>query len=168
MKYAFQEVVDEVSKLKDLDEAIALAAEREKEARTFYMEKAATTDNIQLKDLYTYLADEEAKHLHYLEEYRDTKKIPEIEIQIPSGQSFTPEFEETETGYGHMELGAIGVVIAAMRHERKSEYFYMELAKLSEDETRKKFFEMLAGYESIHYDLLDSYIESITDFRMQT
>ena len=168
MKYAFQEVVDEVSKLKDLEEAIALAAEREKEARAFYLEKAATTDNVQLKDLYTYLADEEAKHLHYLEEYRDTKELPEVEIQIPSGQSFTPEFTETETSYGPMELGASGVLIAAMRHERKSEYFYMELAKKSEEETQRKFFEMLAEYERVHYDMLDNYLESITQFRMQT
>ena len=168
MKYAFQEVVDEVSKLKDLDEAIALAAEREKEARTFYLEKATTTDSIQLKDLYTYLADEEAKHLHYLEEYRNTKKLPEIEIQIPSGQSFTPEFAESETSYGQMELGASGVLIAAMRHERKSEYFYMELAQKSEEEAQKKFFEMLAEYERVHYDMLDNYLESITQFRMQT
>jgi rubrerythrin len=163
VQYAFQEVVDEVSKLKDLEEAIALAAEREKEARAFYQEKAANTEDIGLKDLYTYLADEEAEHFRYLEEYREKKKLPEIETELPSGQSFTPEFVESET-----RLGAIGVVIAAMRHERKSEYFYMELAKKSEEESQKQFFEILAGYESIHYDLLDSYLESITEFRMQT
>lgn len=163
MQYAFQEVVEEVSKLKDLEEAIALAAQREKEARAFYLEKAASADDVGLKDLYNYLADEEAKHFRYLEEYREKKKLPEVETELPSGQSFTPEFVESET-----RLGTIGVLIAAMRHERKSEYFYMELAKQGGDETREKFFELLAGYERLHYDLLDSYLESITEFRMQT
>lgn len=163
MKYAFQEVIEEVSRLKDLEEAIALAVEREKEARAFYLEKAASAEDVKLKDLYTYLAGEEAKHLGYLEKYRETKQLPEVEIEVPSGQSFTPEFVEKEN-----RLGVIGVLLAAMRHERKSEYFYSELAKQAGDETRKKFFELLAGYERVHYELIDNYLEAVTEFRMQT
>nr|WP_304364415.1 ferritin family protein [Methanosarcina sp. KYL-1] len=89
--------------------------------------------------------------------------MPEVEIEVPSGQSFTPEFVEKET-----RLGAIGILLAAMRHERKSEYFYSELAKQAGDEARKKFFEMLAGYERVHYELIDNYLEAVTEFRMQT
>lgn len=163
MKDTFKEVIDEVSKLDSLEEAVALASKREKEARTFYLEKAETIEGAQLKDLYTYLAGEEAKHLGYLETYREKLELPKVELEIPGVQSFTPEFKQTDT-----QLGAIGVLIAAMRHERKSEYFYAELAKRAGDEAQKKFFELLAKYEREHYELINSYLEAVTEFRMQT
>jgi rubrerythrin len=55
-----------------------------------------------------------------------------------------------------------------MRHERKSEYFYSELAKRTKDDIQRNFFEMLAVYERGHYELIDNYLEEITSFRMQT
>jgi rubrerythrin len=163
VKYAFEEVLEEVSQLKTPEETIALAVEREKEAKNFYLEKAASSEDAKLKDLYAHLADEEAKHIEYLEKYRKTKQLPIVKSPIPAGQSFIPEFTENDN-----KLGPIAVLLAALRHERKSEYFYSEMAKQTEDESRKKFFELLAGYERVHYELIDNYIEAITEFRMQT
>ncbi|MDD4497657.1 MAG: ferritin family protein [Methanosarcinaceae archaeon] len=163
MKDTFKEMVEEVSKLDTIEDAIALASKREKDARAFYREKASATEDVQLKELYTYLAEEEGKHLGYLETYREKLELPDEEAKAPGTQSFTPEFKQTDS-----RLGAIGVLIAAMRHERKSEYFYSELAKQAGNEPRRKFFEMLAGYERGHYELIDNYLESMTEFRMQT
>jgi rubrerythrin len=55
-----------------------------------------------------------------------------------------------------------------MRHERKSEDFYSELAKRTIDDAQEAFFETLSGFERGHYELIDEYLENITSFRMQT
>lgn len=168
MKSAYQNIVEEVRNLKGIEEAIALAIEREKEARDFYLQKAALMENPKLKKLYEYLAGEEVKHLGYLEEYRDKKELPAVSTGIPSGQSFSPEFDPARTKMGEITPGDAGILLAAMRHERKSEDYYSELAKRAEDEDLRNFFQMLSGYERGHYELIDSYLEDITRFRMQT
>lgn len=168
MKSAYQNIVDEVKNLKRVEEAIALAVEREKEARDFYLQKAVLMENPKFKRLYEYLAGEEVKHLGYLEEYRDKKELPAVSTEIPSGQSFSPEFDPARTKVGEITLGDAGILLAAMRHERKSEDFYSELAKRAEDESQRNFFQMLSVYERGHYELIDSYLEDITGFRMQT
>ena len=69
---------------------------------------------------------------------------------------------------GEITLGDAGILLAAMRHERKSEDFYSELAKKTEDENQRNFFQMLSRYEREHYEIIDSYLENVTSFRMQT
>jgi rubrerythrin len=125
-------------------------------------------DNPKFKELYEYLADEELKHLGYLKKYRDDKELPVVSTKVPSGQSFTPEFNPARTKGGEITLGDAGILLAAMRHERKSEDFYSELAKRAEDDEQRNFFEMLSRYERVHYELVDGYMENITSFRMQT
>jgi rubrerythrin len=168
MKSAFKNTVEEVRNLKGIEEALALAIERETEARDFYMQKAAQMERPKFRELYEYLADEEVKHLGYLEEYRDKKRLPAISTEVPSGQSFSPEFDPGRTKVGEITLGDAGILLAAMRHERKSEDFYSELAKRAEDERQRDFFQMLSMYERGHYELIDSYLEEVTGFRMQT
>lgn len=168
MKSAYQNIVEEVKNLRGVEEAIALAVEREKEARDFYLQKAVLMENPKFKRLYEYLAGEEVKHLGYLEEYRDKKELPAVSTESPSGQSFSPEFDPARTKVGEITLGDAGILLAAMRHERKSEDFYSELAKRAEDESQRNFFQMLSVYERGHYELIDSYLEDITGFRMQT
>ncbi len=168
MRNAYQDVVEEVKNLKGIEEAVALAIEREKEARDFYLSKAASMDNPKFKELYEHLANEEVKHLGYLEGYRDKRELPVTGTEIPSGQSFTPEFDTGRTKGGEITLGDAGILVAALRHERKSEDFYSEVAKKVEDESLRRFFEMLAGYERGHYELIDGFLEEITRFRMQT
>jgi rubrerythrin len=168
MKSPYQDTIQEVKNLKGIEEAIALAIEREKEARGFYLQKATSMDNPKFKELYEYLAGEEAKHIGYLEKYRDKKELPAISTNVPSGQSFTPEFDKARIKGGEITLGDAEIILAAMRHERKSEDFYSELAKRAEDENQRGFFEMLSRYERGHYEVLDSYLEGLTSFRMQT
>lgn len=168
MKSAYQNIVEEVKNLRGVEEAIALAVEREKEARDFYLQKADLMKNPKFRKLYEYLAGEEVKHLGYLEEYRDKKELPAVSTEVPSGQSFSPEFDPARTKVGEITLGDAGILLAAMRHERKSEDFYSELEKRAEDESQRNFFQMLSVYERGHYELIDSYLEDITGFRMQT
>jgi len=141
---------------------------REKEAREFYLNKANIMADQKFKELYEYLANEELKHLGYLEKYRDTKELPVVSAKVHSGQSFTPEFNTDRAKGNEITFGDTGILLAAMRHERKSEYFYSELAKRAKDDVQRFFFEMLSGYERTHYELIDGYLDYITSFRMQT
>lgn len=168
MRSAYQDVVEEVKNLKGIEEAIALAIEREIEARDFYLSKAALMDNPKLGELYEELASEEKKHIDYLETYRSKKELPVVTREMPSGQSFTPEFNQARTKGGEITLGDAGILVAAMRHERKSEDFYSELAKKVEEEDQRDFFRMLSRYERLHYEMIDEYLEALTSFRMQT
>jgi len=168
MKSTYEGIIEEVKSLKGIEEAVSLAIVREKEARNFYLEKSTEMENQKFKELYEHLADEEVKHMGYLEEYRDKKELPVISTEIPSGQSFTPEFDVARTKGGEITLGDAGILLAALRHERKSEDFYSELANRVEDPDLNMFFRMLARYERGHYELIDSYLEGITSFRMQT
>ena len=61
MESAYQNTVDEVRNLKGIEEALALAIEREKEAKDFYMQQAAMMENPKFKELYEHLAGEEVK-----------------------------------------------------------------------------------------------------------
>lgn len=168
MRSAYQDVVEEVKNLKGIEEAIALAIEREIEARDFYLSKAALMDNPKLRELYEELASEEKKHIDYLETYRSKKELPVVTTEMPSSQSFTPEFNQARTKGGEITLGDAGILVAAMRHERKSEDFYSALAKRFEDKDLGDFFRMLSRYERLHYEMIDEYLEALTSFRMQT
>ncbi len=167
MKSAYQDVVDEVRILKGIEEAIAIAIEREREARKFYLYNSTLMENPKFKELYEYLASEELKHLGYLEKYRDTKELPVVSTKVHSDQSFTPEFNPALTNESEITLGDTCILLAAMRHERKSENFYSELAKRVEGNAQRNFFEMLSRYERSHYELIDSYLDYITSSRMQ-
>ncbi len=97
MKSAYRDVVDEVRTLKGIQEAIALAIEREREAREFYLYRSTLMENPKFKELYEYLANEELKHLGCLEKYRDTQKLQVVRTKVYNDQSLTPEFNTART-----------------------------------------------------------------------
>ncbi|ETA67749.1 MAG: hypothetical protein PWQ51_1430 [Methanolobus sp.] len=162
MKDILQEIAEELDHLKSLDEAIALAIELEEEGMAYYSEKASVMKNATASKLYVFLADEEKKHAGYLQKYRESKNIPEVEFTYPKFEaSFSEEFSDEK-------LEEIGILLAALRFEHKSEYFYMELAKRAESEEQKVFFEQVAAAERGHYMIIDELLDDATQFRMQT
>jgi erythrin-vacuolar iron transport family protein len=162
MKDILKEIADELDQLGSIDKAIAMAIELEDEGREYYLEKASSLNNQAARDLYRFLADEEQKHAGYLKQYREQKKAPVVEFHYPQFKdSFTEEFSGNK-------LEEIGILLAALRFEHKSEYFYTELAKRAEDNEQKVFFENVAAAERGHYRIIDELLESATEFRMQT
>jgi rubrerythrin len=162
MKDILHEIAEELDNLKSLDEAIALAIELEEEGMEYYSEKASVMKNETASKLYMFLADEEKKHSGYLQQYRESKNIPEVEFTYPKFEaSFSEEFSDEK-------LEEIGILLAALRFEHKSEYFYMELAKRAESEDQKVFFEQVAAAERGHYRIIDELLGEATQFRMQT
>ena len=78
--------------------------------------------------------------------------------------TFTPSFSKEFTD----NLDELGVLLAALRLERKSEYFYATLAVQANDTAQQKIFETFATWEREHYDLIDYMIEDATRFRVES
>ncbi|WP_319509030.1 ferritin family protein [uncultured Methanolobus sp.] len=162
MKDILHDIAEELDKLKSMDQAIGMAIELEEEGMEYYAEKASLMKNETASKLYVFLAGEEKKHAEYLKQYRESKHIPEVEFTFPKFKaSFTEEFSDEK-------LEEIGILLAALRFEHKSEYFYMELANRADDEEQSLFFEKIAAAERGHYQIIDELLGAATEFRMQT
>lgn len=162
MKDILHEIAEELDQLKSMDQAIGMAIELEEEGMKYYSEKASMMKNEAAREIYKFLAEEEKKHADYLKQFRESKQIPEVEFTFPKFKaSFTEEFSD-ET------LQEIGILLAALRFERKSEYFYIELADRADNEEQRVFFEKIAAAERGHYQIVDELLAAETEFRMQT
>ena len=151
-----------IDELKTFDDVLDMAISMEEQGREFYLEKASTIKNVEVVGLYKYLAGEEGKHADYLRQYKKDKAVPDVRSNAPDFKtSFSVEFIDDR-------LGEIGVLLATLRLERKSEYFYTELSKRADNEKQRDFFDKLASFERGHYELIDGFLEESTQFRMQT
>ncbi|MBN1133849.1 MAG: ferritin family protein [Methanosarcinaceae archaeon] len=157
-----EEIADEVKKLKTLDDMLKIAISIEEQNRDFYQEKVSKIKNVSVTKLYSYLAREEGKHAEYLRNYQKNKIVLDIDSKTPD---FKPVFDAEFT---NERLHEIGVYLAALRLERKTEYFYMQLSKRTDNTALREFFDKLASIERGHYELIDGFLEYATQFRMQT
>lgn len=162
MRDVMKDVENIVGRFNSLDEILNMAVVIEDEGRQFYEKHARDTDNEAAKGLYDYLAKEEAKHGAYIREYMTGGNIPTIK---PGDITFKPSFTQEFMGNS---LDELGVLLGALRLERKNEYFYAKLASTVKDKAQQEMFDILASFERGHYELIDYIIENTTEFRMQT
>ena len=144
------------------ENVLEMAISMEEQGREFYLEKVSAIKSVEVVGLYKYLAGEEGRHADYLKQYMAGKTVPDVKL---AAFEFKPSFA---TEFTDERLGEIGVLLAALRLERKSEYFYTELSKRAENEKQREFFDKLASVERGHYELIDGFLEESTQFRMQT
>ena len=162
MNDVLKEVSGIIDELKTFEDVLEMAISMEEQGKEFYLEKASTIKSVETIGLYNYLAGEESRHADYLRQYRKDKTVPDVRSKAPDFKtSFSEEFIDDR-------LGEIGVLLAALRFERKSEYFYTELSKRAENEEQRDFFDKLASFERGHYELIDGFLGESTQFRMQT
>ena len=162
MNDVLKEVSGIIDELKTFEDVLEMAISMEEQGKEFYLEKASTIKSVETIGLYNYLAGEESRHADYLRQYRKDKTVPDVRSKAPDFKtSFSEEFIDDR-------LGEIGVLLAALRFERKSEYFYTELSKRAENKTQHDFFDKLASFERGHYELIDGFLGESTQFRMQT
>lgn len=146
-----------------IEDAVKLGISFEDQGRDFYLEFAEKTSDPAAKDIFLYLAEEEKKHAQYLIDYLEGGVLLfEKGSEVPDFKSaFSSEFMSDD-------LGEVGILLAAMRLERKTEDLYKMLSMNADNSEQEKFFEELALVERGHYDLIDGFLESSTQFRMQT
>ncbi|KGK99466.1 rubrerythrin [Methanococcoides methylutens] len=161
-----QDVANEfpnVGNIGSVEDAVKLGISFEDQGRDFYLEFAEATTDPAAKDMFIYLAEEEKKHAKYLQSYLKGEDLSIDE------ESDMPDFKEAfASEFTGEKLGEVGVMLAAMRLERKTEDLYLMLSSVSSDAVQRDFFEKLAAVERGHYDLIDGLLGAITGFRMQT
>jgi len=170
MMDALKEISGILEELETFDDVLEMAIFMEEQGREFYLEKALNTKSVETVELYNYLAAEEASHADLLR--KCLKNIDKGKIKdnlVPDIKSERPHFKSSfSMEFTNDRLGEVGVLLAALRLERKSEYFYNELSKRADNKSQHEKFDELASVERGHYELIDGFLEDSTQFRMQT
>ena len=137
-------------------EALALALEVEKAELKFYLEMAKKAKDERAKNMFLFLAGEEAEHWDvfektFLEKLLQMPKAPRVDRELL--QRLTPEYEGEVSEVKAVELG--------MEQEKLTGEFYEKAAKEAEHESVKRVFEELAKVEKAHYELLKAQYDSV-------
>ncbi|WP_214044073.1 ferritin family protein [Methanomethylovorans sp.] len=163
MKDVLEEISEQLDQLDTLEEAIDVAIKLEEDGMAYYLEKSGSMTNPAAREMYAFLAEEEKKHAEMLRKFKNgDKKAAHVKHHFPD---FTPSLTQE---FSDKKLEEIGILLAALRFEYKSEYFYMELGRRATDPEQKEFFDRIAAAEREHYRLIDEMLQASTEFRMQT
>ena len=149
--------------IETIEDAVNTALAIEQQGYDFYLEKAGTSTYIAAKDIFKYLAAEEGRHIEYLNDFLKTGHLSGFNETAPPDftSSFTSEFTEKKPG-------ELDVLMSALRFEQKNENFYKKLAAWTHNPEQREFFDMMASFEHGHVELIDGFIEAVTQFRMET
>jgi rubrerythrin len=137
------------------------AMEKEKEAEVLYRELAQTTSNEGFENIFTMLADEEAKHYKIVEELKNEVPMELSESEILANSRVIFERMSQKKEAFEIETDQVELYKKAQVIERQSRDFYSEKAGEVEDAFQKEVFEKLAVEEERHYVLLDNIIELV-------
>jgi len=146
-------------------EALALAIQREKEARQYYDDAAARSTNDNGRKMLSWLASEELGHIRILEQQLKSVKTSGEwlteegwctygDISHPIECTELPSSSETR-GELKADVPEMEVLRQAMEAERAATKFYADLARNTSDPNGKAMFEKLSKVEQGHLDLLE-------------
>ncbi len=136
-------------------EVIAFAREKENAAVHFYESARRVTKNPGARVMFGEMADEERRHLKFLEEMKESdidsfpeKKIQDLKIsQFTEDVPFSPELDYRQ------------ILIVAMKKEEQAHRLYSDLAGMTADAGVAKLFRILAEEEAKHKLKLESEYE---------
>jgi len=131
-------------------EVLGIAIKSEIEAIKLYNRMKEKTKNPDLATKLSFLIDQEKKHETILTEaYR--KRFPGVEMALPQ-ITLVPSVADVLSREATLkELFAAG-----MEAEKKSEEFYMDLAKKTHDQSSRSMLEYLASMERSHFSILEA------------
>lgn len=166
----FQEI--DLTGCTGLRSAVESAIKKEEEAETFYREHSSKSAIPFIKQTFAYLAKEEVDHKTYLQKFKEMITGDNCDKKLPFLKAFEITVSDNKSQLTHdvtgMDNAQMAIILAAMRQEKRAEQAYIDMALSSPNDSLKRFFQALAFYERKHYNMLDSFLESIDDFRMQS
>jgi rubrerythrin len=131
-------------------EVLGVAIKSEIEAIKLYNRMKEKSKNPDLQTKISFLIDQEKSHERILTEaYR--KKFPGVELTLPP-QTLVPSIADVLS----REATLKELFGAAMEAEKKSEEFYMGLAKKTHDQGSRSMLEYLASMERSHFSILEA------------
>lgn len=143
----------------DLKQALREAMKAEIEGRELYKVAAEKSQDVQAKEVFGFLADEEEAHLQALQEmYRqhlagEPVNIPRLPTPVSlegSSPIFSEEFK-SRLQHRHFEMSALSI---ALKLERDSFEYYAGMAERVHDRDMSDFFRSLSDWEKEHYQAI--------------
>lgn len=141
---------------------IKIAIINEQEGYEFYNMAARNTENIDLKQLFETLADQENQHREWL-------KATFMNIAANKASDLTDVTPPVSPGIfdtqklNQLGAGELSSIHAAILLEKNSMDYYKKHAIDAENETAKSLFAKLADWESSHMDMLEKIYEFARD-----
>jgi rubrerythrin len=138
------------------------AMEMEKDGEAFYLSITKEIADKGLKSIFKLLAAQELRHYLFFKSLKEQASVP-----LPES-SFLKDVENVfrkMTGSNkkfNLELPQKDIYRQAQALEKKSEDFYLKIAKEFTEETQKKMVLKIADEEKQHYRLLEDLIEFIS------
>ena len=143
----------------------------ERRGQAFYAKTAEQASVPGLKDIFTTLAEEEGKHIEYLNErfasFGKSGTFPSGEASPPEGSGRLADAVLTEEIRNSIDAAAYeaAAISAAIELEKRAIRLYSERAETAEDTKESEFYRSLAVWEDGHLELLvklnDELLESI-------
>ena len=153
------------------EEAVAAAKQLEVDGREFYLKKAETASSAPVKEMFASLADDEAKHLEWLD-----KMLPGIESASGANKELYGKLESVFKG-AEAEItadgakGDIEAIDVAIGMEEKAIDGYQVWATSGESDDLKKLGSVMVGVERFHRQLLENtkeYLSKPGDWFLQS
>ncbi|UCF00132.1 MAG: ferritin family protein [Planctomycetota bacterium] len=136
--------------------------EKEKYSENYYRQLAAQADNTALRNIFTMLADEEAKHYKTVSYMKKNVKPNLAQISVlPDAKEIFAEMrgspDKFDFNISHLEL-----YNKAKDIEAQAKKFYLEKEQQVEIDAQKDIFLKLADEEQKHFILLQNIIDFVS------
>ncbi len=122
-----------------------------------YKTASEKTEDLQAKEMFQFLADEELKHFNALKKsYEDINDDKKAEVKLPKigrpkfSEIFSKEFKENLKGKNY----EYSVLTTGLLLEKNSQEFYGKQKKLADNDEERKLFKELEEWEGAHYKML--------------
>lgn len=147
----------------DIKEAMKQALELERKGREYYTEIANSANNKFVKDVFTFIAEQEVYHEKEIKGYIDSSSIKleddhDVEIKTFFNRKIDEFKGEMKASTEHTEAYE-----KAMQLEKDAYNFYKEQHENADTDELKTFLEFLMQQESNHYLLFRNALEYLNN-----
>jgi len=143
-----------------LEDLILAAIKSEQESHDIYTRIAQSVENGLMIDKFQFLAKEEVKHKHYVEQLYH-KQFPDKTLTLPSKTPVPlPEINLPE----NEDVSLSDLIEQAMEAELAAHDFYLGLSDRFDDTTIKHMLHYFADMETGHYKILEQEQQSLKWF----
>lgn len=140
------------------------AMQMEQDGEKYYRELMNACKTAGLKQIFSFLADEEAKHYAYVEKIKAKKELPQtIDTHILENvKNVFVEMKNAKQSLDTDTIKASAAFIKAREIEETSRKFYQDKADELDDIGAKSLFNSLAKEEEKHFHIMENIIEFIS------
>jgi rubrerythrin len=147
-------------------QALRTAIQMEKDGKQYYQRMSKKSGNSLGKKLFQSLAAEEDLHLQKFTQIYQAidshREWPKVELVLQDRTELKTLFADAGLNI-KPSTGELSDIQTAMDMENKTRDFYQQQAEKTASYIEKKYYQTLAGEESVHHALLQDYYEYLQD-----